>query len=354
MKWGSILFVSLLVLFGCIENLNELPPQKSRLVISGSVSNDTTAYAVRVFRTTTFNVPNIYILDAEVKIKDDLGTEVLLTHDSFGIYYTPIEYYGIPGRSYWVEVLLSDGNLYKSIPEEMIDTQGSLVDMNYKANQTSIELYVDYDEPMEERNFYRWRYGGVYEVIAPWAQSLAEVELEDDTIFACFPQWDHTPFKEISVCYTRDFDNELLQVSDDILTNGQFIDDFLIAEIPVTRQFDRGYYLFAKQYHISERTYRYWKAILNQLGNSGSIFESANYNIRGNMINTSDPNEDVQGYFEVSSVTSMGKFVQNYMGTFILEDQCFPQGPTCPAYKCFDCRLIAPSASNIKPHYWPF
>ncbi|MFT6883173.1 MAG: hypothetical protein ACJAVY_001976 [Marinoscillum sp.] len=349
----KVSYLLLLFLFGCIEALDNLPLETQRVVITGEISNDTTAHTVRVYFNTGYNIPNIYVEDARVKVVDDLGNEVTFNSKGFGIYQTEIKRAFPAGRTYYVSVRLRDGTIYESIPEQMIDHEGSLSNVRYEKLFGDLQLYVDYQDAAEERNYYRWRYGGTYEVYAPIAGLLSEQGIEGSDTISCFNYRDYPPFSELTYCYVKDYDRELLVVSHDLLQNGQLVEKFQVANIPVTRKFQRGYFLFAKQHHISERAYKYWRAIRNQLNNIGSIFETANYNIRGNIRNTEDAEEEVQGFFEMSSVTSLGIFVEDYIGTFIEDDACFPQPPTCPPVRCYDCTFTSPSTSKDKPSYWP-
>ena len=132
------------------------------------------------------------------------------------------------------------------------------------------------------------------------------------------------------------------------------------------------------QASLSADAYNYWAKLKKNNQESGGLFDSQPVNTRGNLKCLSDPDENVLGFFGVSSIRSERIFVQD------VPDLIFPHYFQCdeepieindilsstetswpiyfvpvPAgypgyltgdYDCFDCRQEG--GDTIPPDYW--
>jgi hypothetical protein len=123
-KVNTILAIAALLILGlsnCTERLEvEVDSSFTRLVVEGYVTTDTTAHWVRLSTTSDyfFNQPAPAVRSATVTIDDGERFITLTESDTLpGHYSTPDDYYGIPGKTYTLNIrnvdVDGDGN-----PEE--------------------------------------------------------------------------------------------------------------------------------------------------------------------------------------------------------------------------------------------
>jgi hypothetical protein len=103
-----ILFISLAV-FSCTEKIDiKLDESYARLVVDGSITNDTMAHTIRLSSTSSYyyNQPAPMVSGANVTITD--GTQTfLLSEKTPGIYQTASSVFGIPGKTYQLNITLA-------------------------------------------------------------------------------------------------------------------------------------------------------------------------------------------------------------------------------------------------------
>lgn len=111
----NITLVALLTLFAisCTERIDiELDSSYSRLVVEGDISTDTMAHKVLLVRSTDYysDQPPPMISNATVKLNDGVNPEITLTENDTlpGNYETPVDYFGVPGRTYSIDITLTE------------------------------------------------------------------------------------------------------------------------------------------------------------------------------------------------------------------------------------------------------
>jgi len=107
----TLLLISLLSIltFSCTERIDiELDDSYVRLVVDGSITTDTMVHTVELSSTSSYyyNKPAPPVTGAEVSITD--GTQTFsLTENSPGIYQTAPSVYGVPGKTYSLNIKLA-------------------------------------------------------------------------------------------------------------------------------------------------------------------------------------------------------------------------------------------------------
>jgi hypothetical protein len=106
--------VAAILNFSCTEDINlDLDTTYVRLVVDGSISTDTTSHKVILSRSgDPLNRDSIiYVSDAVVTINDGTS-EITLAENPLhkGVYETPPTYYGVPGKTYTLNISNVDVN----------------------------------------------------------------------------------------------------------------------------------------------------------------------------------------------------------------------------------------------------
>ena len=112
MKFNTVLFIILtfsMLVISCTERIDvELDESYTRLVVDGAITTDTMAHAVVLSKTSSYyyNMPAPVVTGASVSITDGNQT-FKLKEDSPGIYRTASSVYGVTGKTYTLNILLS-------------------------------------------------------------------------------------------------------------------------------------------------------------------------------------------------------------------------------------------------------
>ncbi len=160
------IFLVVLSFSSCTEDMDlTLSDTDPRLVVDGRISTDTTTHFVRLTLSGSYfdSQEAIAVKGALVTIKDDVQTIVLNENPEYpGFYFTPDNYYGLPGRTYElnIEGVDVDNNgqdeLYQAItdlnPVAPIDS----VRLEYHSvwNLWKVLLYAQ--DPAETKDFYNF------------------------------------------------------------------------------------------------------------------------------------------------------------------------------------------------------
>lgn len=103
-------FLALLFMSSCTEKISiDLDESYTRLVVEGSVTTDTTSHLVRLTTTTSYYYPESppAVEGASVSISDGVDT-IALEEGLPGYYWTPENYFGIPGKTYSLLIQLRE------------------------------------------------------------------------------------------------------------------------------------------------------------------------------------------------------------------------------------------------------
>ncbi len=312
----------------CIQEVEPYVESDRNLVITSSFTNVPGKHSVRVFFTTDFNERLEFVSDAIVRIEAGDGTILDYEYNNYGYYYLCEPASGIPGQTYKLSVILGDNTHYESTVDTLY-LPPPITTIEHQLNQTEIGSLVDfnisYSDDLNTRNYYRWNYLGTYQVEAPLPRELT-----------------------YRYCWAKQFDHEIILVDQDLFYDGRTVEHKPLFSIPLDRKFNIGFDMQIIQKRVSKDTYRYWNAVDNQRKNKGSIFEKANYQIRGNITNVDNPEELVLGYFEVAGVQTKRIFIDEYAGKWgpVICSDC-----SC---KCWDCHYFGSQATNKVPDFWPY
>lgn len=156
MKKIEKIIVLLLVITGlasCTERIDiELDSTYKRLVVEGHITTDTMVHWVRLTRSKDYysSNPVAAVSNANVILSDGLETITLQENQqSPGYYETPADFYGIPGRTYTVEI-----NLEEEVGE--YKNYSAACDLQPVTEIDSIQVVYNEDWEVFEVKIYAW------------------------------------------------------------------------------------------------------------------------------------------------------------------------------------------------------
>ncbi|RNI31351.1 DUF4249 domain-containing protein [Rufibacter latericius] len=345
---NSLLLVLSLVLFSCVEPVDlKLPTNVRNLVVQGLVTNEPGPYTVELSMTAPYGRPtglkDVELEGAQVEITSSTGEREVLSEHGLGIFKTlPNGIRGKVGEAYTLQVRLKDGRSYTSTAQlltpspEVENIQLQFQKVPLQEGETTqnyrYEVSVDVTDPALEKNYYRWEWGGIFEVSTqPWD-------------YEYWPPLGNGPIPMpkscCKTCWVYDTIH-VTEVGEDRLFDGNRYRQ-IIGYLPLTAEnINVRYRLDVAQYSVSAEAYDFWRVFISQTRNTGSVLDPPPANPRGNITSTSDPDEPVYGYFGASAVTRKTIFINR-------ED--VPVVP--PLLKYPDDCLTMKFSTTIRPSFW--
>ena len=304
-KARSIIFLIIVfTLFTCIDPyVPKLKGYDSLLVVDGLITDANSTYTVRLSRTfQQQNASPVMISDATVYITDNAGLSNFLINRNNGVYDTDsIEFKGIPGRIYVLHVKTSEGEEYESdqclmqsVPEidNVYFEKDQVLVNNEVATEDGVSVFLD-SKGSENNKYYRWTFDETWKFKVPYPKryiyydSLQLFPVDTVKEFC----WKN---KKSDVIMVRAiYDGEVTQLKKQPI--------FFIASDKSDRLMIQ-YDILVRQYSISKNEYDFWNKLkqINETG--GDIFARMPFTVLSNIHNIKNPNEQVLGYFQVSSV----------------------------------------------------
>jgi len=291
-------------LFTCIEPYTpNLGRFESLLVVDALLTDENASNYVKISRTVaTAGQDPETVKGAQVTVTDDSGEIACFTEKGDGVYKSDSTVFrGETGRTYTLHIKTSDGNEYKSdpcmlSPVQDIDTIYYKLDEEIIDNdiKSGLRLYVK-SKSTTGCGYNRWTYHEWWKIEAYYAQESVYV---DSATFLPYK-----PYKRF--CYANKKSGDII-----IKPAQENIDQplFFIAS-QLSPRLLIEYCLELKQLSISKEEYEFWNC-MKQIGESGSsIFDKQPFQISGNVHNVNAPDQKVLGYFQVSGVKMMRRYI---------------------------------------------
>ena len=329
-----LILITLLSLLSCVEKIDLTKSSKQLyLTIEGSISNQTGPYYVNVSYATTefknevfFSKPTP-IYNAEVRVIDETNNK------DFPFSFNPIseryenqDFAGTEGHVYRLDVQIGD-QLYSSESVEMLPSVPlDSAYLIYNIETELMEIFIDVTDPASSKNFFRWTWSGHREALTLTAP-VEEVSCDPPVVECC------------SRCFVP-ISGKNVKVLDDQLYSGSTFNKVKIGEFTILRP--NGYLIEIQQHNISDDAFDFWNSVSLQSESQGGLFDPPPFEIRGNIKNTSNPNQVVLGYFTVSG--SDRKLIQFSGRPYSINRYTYDR-------VCDDCRWI-PLADTAKPKNW--
>jgi hypothetical protein len=337
----------------CVRRIN--PPIRESapiLVVEGLITTDSIPYAVKLSYTGEFlnasshiDSNQNYINDARVVIKDDAGDSTLCSLISPGTYQSiDSGFVGIVGRTYTLEIYLSNGKMYVSTPEKInpvppIDSITVVYDSTYITDirPTQLIISANIHDPASVQNYYRWTAYG-YTPRKSWGNTCGSPppspECGDPYSCSC-----------AALCEQYITTNQINVLSDKLINGNEIIQPVFYSPI----YWFGKHFVEIKQYSLNQDIYLFWQQYLQQTNRTGSILDPLPASLIGNIHNATDSNDIALGYFETSAVvTKRVVIIPFFLQEYWLESVA---GQYIP-YKSLedpvigDCHLLYPNSLN--------
>lgn len=305
-KWHRIIF-TIIISFSLITCIDPYTPKlrsfESRLVVDALVTDENTSNYVRLTRTTLLpDDKPVKVTGAHVTITDDLGGSFVLEERYPGDYRTDsLLFRGEVGRTYTLTVETSDGDRYESVPCLMYPVPG-IDSLYYGRDQVfseetgrfreGITFYIDTRDETPG-SYYRWSYEEWWKFSVP-----------DPAIFRYLNDSTILPLVTINrTCYAHTT-SDVIDIENTVSGhNGDFImKPVLFIASDESDRLLIQYCVAVKQMSLSPAEYEFWNLMteINEAG--GDIFDKQPFQVFSNIRNTADADDQVIGYFQVSSV----------------------------------------------------
>lgn len=353
--------------------------QSGKIIIDAILSDREGEQSVRVSRSSSISSPSFDAVEGcSVDVLDEDGNlfHYQVSNDP-GIYrrtYAPGELE--TGKTYALRVVTSDGEEYMSDYETMlaaepIDTiyyrEEGLASLDDDFTTEGVRFYVDIKASEDKEKYFAYIVNETWEAYTPYKIAYiydsAEVLTPYDNLAGVSHCWMNKTIDRMYVAGAED-------------NNG-------LKGIPLhyvntyTSKLKYKYSLLLYQLSISQEVYEYYEALNKQSFESGGIYDTQPRKLYGNICNSHVPEEEVLGFFVVSSVSTRRIFVEeNFEFRFHDYNYCSQSTATLwqfyymtslwPIYlsgynpetrdyyygekSCFDCTLSG--GSTERPSYW--
>ncbi|MBZ4036264.1 DUF4249 domain-containing protein [Flavobacterium sp. 17A] len=313
---GKIILLLLLCLFinSCTETYNlQTNTYEEAIVIEATLTNELKKQEIKITKTARFEDEGVTSeTGATVIVKDNLNNEYLFQEQD-GKYVSETEFEIISGRQYHLEIKTKDGKVYQSSNETLTTPTpiGEIVPTVVSKNNegTGVQINVNSYDPTGTSKYYRYEYEETYKIVAPkWSSERATVIGPQRIVVT----EDNDPAKRI--CYGTRKSTDIIITNTNNLNEDRvnfpvrFIkeDDYIIAQ---------RYSILVKQYVENLEAYTFHKIMKEMAAASNTLSPKQPGVLSGNIRCTSNVDEKVIGYFDVTSVSSQRIFF-NYTDLF--------------------------------------
>jgi hypothetical protein len=362
-----ILCCLFLVFDSCVEPFAvTLPDNRGYVVIDGLITDQPGPHIVRLFRPGSLNdqlTTVNWVKGASLTIRDDENNTVTLTEHADGSYETDSNFRGVPGRTYTLQVSISDEERYESIPQkllpvgqigkvyrEFVQVEDSTTSNFAREPKNGFYIYLDGDLLPEQNRLARWRTVGTYEIVTfPANRKVAESGPKGTIVMVPDPppcSWVSTPFPHCTccTCWPSVYDEAPI-LSDAKFLSGNHVERLKLAFVPARKDFfTKKYYFKVEQMSVTPEAFEYWQNIKKQGGTGNDLFQTPAARTVSNMRTVGDTKTPIIGLFGVSSVRSVSFFIDRKEVPYHLwdperfEDSCM--------------KFMTKYNTNVKPAYW--
>lgn len=311
-----MLFCISCMLSSCIE---EYTPdieagESEKYVVYGELTTEHEDQMIAVSLVSSIRDPKLIPLnDCMVSIVDDQGKSFSGTEFEEGKYKVsvPGEYLSI-GKAYRLEIVTAAGVKLVSEFEELLDCPD--IDSVYYVREDKptsdpevfiegIQFYLNLDDHGTGTAYYK------FDVEETWEYHTVqplEWYFDGANLHHVMPRdWSH------NVCWTTQMIKDIFILNTAELESNEFKQFPLHFVDNAMPHLAHMYSILVKQYAISEEAYIFWDQLRMNNIEQGGLYDTQPLTVQSNLENQSNPEQDVLGYFKVSSVKTKRIFVKD-------------------------------------------
>ncbi len=379
-KYILVIF-TMLVMSACIKAYDPVieSNEENKYVVSGRITDKEGWQEVSVSLSSPIESPkNIMVGGCQVAIEDDKGNSFVLDERDPGIYKVWMRQFDLmPGTSYRVKLLMPDGTKLESGYDKMAKCPP--LDSVYYAikevpttdpekTQQTMQFYVNLDAIGDYSKYYKWDITETWEYHA----ALPAQYYYDGMMHEIVP-----PDSSKMVCWITKVVKNVFTLSTTGLSQNKY------NQLPLhfidgrTPRLGIQYSILVNQLALSEGAYNYWEQLRINSNEQGGLYEKQPLAVKGNLINVTNPEKEVLGYFYATATSEKRYFYKDVPGIDLdFYNSCspYPLGRfgfreiftwEYPVYfyynevgairllnnECIDCTIIG--GTTEKPDFWP-
>lgn len=345
-RFLSVLLLGFLLLPSCITEVDFEEKETQFIAINGIISNNPGERSITFYE----NVPTARSIEGT--LYKNGNPEAVLEEVNSRTLALPNALELEAGATYHVEITTSDGELYRSQPQEVQaprDVQTLSMELVFRSIPTENNPDVLVETPFldlfatipltdqEAPLFLR------FQIDESWAyREVDDQRIEGDPLFLCYIE------RGISTFPTS------------VWSSGGVSGPEAVAQVG-TREVDQSFllkhYLNVYTYVINEQAYNYYLNAQTLVSNTGTLVDEIPAALRGNLEDANDPEELVYGLVEFA-LADTARLAINGVNARIVNncegpEPCPPPRPdgSLPFCPCANCLLIE-GASYDKPDYF--
>ncbi len=342
LKLLSLLVFVFLGISSCVTELGlEFFSYQRDVVVDGGFTNEEKVQEVRLSYAVPVGIDSLIPLrGAKVWVEDDLGAVIDFVESSPGVYATPGALQGIEGRSYKLVFVTENGKRYQSTEEtlmrspaiEISERFAELPSAELIQNEQGLQFFIDTPDGAGDTQFFRYEWNDASKTTVPYpARFKTKIIAPDrnhpeDRIIVVSPQE-----RDLETCYRFGFSNSLILGNTIGLSENSILDQHVRFASMERLNFMERYSIEVIQYAISQQAFNYYRLLKEFNESNGSLFDTQQGIVLGNIKSLDDEGEVVLGYFEVSGVSRQRKFYnpdefnEEFTSAFIeFSDVCAP------------------------------
>ncbi|MGJ8593450.1 MAG: DUF4249 domain-containing protein [Aquaticitalea sp.] len=303
------LIVIATTLYACTESYEiKTKTTENLLVVEATITDELKFQEIKLSKTYELesNEPNL-VSNAQVWVQTDNGTQHNFAMTEPGLYISVDMFQAQAGQNYTLHARLSDGTTYVSTTEllpspsqiESLEPVLQTVD-----GEEGVQILVN-SSGGSDAVYFKYDYVETYKTIVPFYDALDLRLTNVSSVNGVYYELELVEKEnDVSTCYTS------LKSTDIIQTSLNETDNSAVTEFPVRFiKTDNGiirdrYSILVTQQVQSLEAYNFYK-ILNELGSVDNVFNNIQPGfIQGNLSNVNNPEENVIGFFQVTSVST--------------------------------------------------
>lgn len=301
------------LLSSCVEEIGISSLSYDRgLVVEGRITNENKYHTITLSQTymiDSVRVSSVPEENAIVQIQDNADRLYNFIEESPGVYKSEDIFAAEENNYYNLKIKRFDGREYESRSEQLTN-KSEITAVNYSLRESEsdgevVDFKVTSNSQEGESHYYLYEYEETYLVYASkW--TFEQFDLDSGyppTISVELKDYNH------QYCYKTQYSNNLKQ-AETVSLGEDKVEDLIIRTIPLyDAAIAERYSILVKQYVQSLDAYNYYQK-LQVFSEPSDVFSETQVGfIEGNVFSKTNSNENVVGFFEVSSVSSKRIFV---------------------------------------------